>query len=453
MPIDSIHPKYRYYQNALIDCRNAFEGGRAIKAAGQRYLPRLKSQRDDDYNSYKERAFFFSITNKTVSALVGMVMSRPPQLQHTDEMNVFFKERQGAQFLEIASTTIEEVLLMGGYGILIDAPQDGAQVPRLPRYSRESIINWKVDDSGRPTLIVLCEEAIRNKADDEYEFEIIKRYRKLYLDLAGQYRSALYDDDKSFISEVIPTLKGQPLDHIPFYMFTPLGLQMDIMKPPMLDIVDLNISHYRTSADLEHGRHFTGLPTPVIIGMEKGDDMYIGSQAAWILPNPDADAKYLEFTGQGLTSLERALSEKQSQMASMSARMLDNSKRGSEAAETVKLRYMSESASLITVTRSVEDGFNQLYAEVAEIMGTEAPTIQFNKEFLDPKLTPAELDSLVNAYLEGTISKETLIYNLRKGDIISAKRTDEEELSEIKDPPERPDPNAVTARKPVAPPA
>jgi len=261
--------------------------------------------------------------------------------------------------------------------------------------------------------------------NDRYEKECKLYFRELYLDLEGTFHVNIYDDKMAPAGTYTPLVRRQAMDHIPFYLINPLGVSMDIMKPPMMDIVDLNISHYRTSADLEHGRHFTGLPTPVIIGAEAGTTLHIGSEAAWVIPNPDGDVKFLEFTGQGLQSLEKAMAEKQSQMASMSARMLDNSKRGSEAAETVKLRYMSETAGLITVVRSTEDGINQVYAEIAQIKGEPAPVVQMNKEFMDPKLSAAELTALVKAYIDGAITVETLIYNLRKGDVISAKEEDE----------------------------
>lgn len=433
MPIDSLHPQYKARATEMRDCRAAFEGERAIKMAGETYLPRLRDQTNNDYDAYKKRALFFSITSKTVTALVGMAMFRLPIVTNASpRMKPYFEDRQGAEFLEIVSTTLQEVLLQGGYGILIDAPEDGGD-PQLVRYPRDNIINWKVDGDGRPTLVVLQETIIVNKGNDEYEQETDTQYRELKL-VNGQYTITLWDGTKKQPQRtIVPTLNGLPMDHIPFFFINPLGVSFDQVKSPMLDIVDLNISHYRTSADLEHGRHFTGLPTPVVIGVESGTELYIGSHKAWVLP-PDADAKYLEFTGQGLQTLEKALIEKQGQMASMSARMIDNSKRGSEAAETVRLRYMSESAGLTTVVRSVEDAMNQIHGEVADILGEPKPTVQLNKEYMNTKLTADEITAFVNAYIEGTITKDTLIYNFRKGDVISSKMTDEEAAAGIRAP-------------------
>jgi hypothetical protein len=225
-------------------------------------------------------------------------------------------------------------------------------------------------------------------------------------------------------------LGGKEMRYIPFYVVNPNGISWDIESPPMLDIVDINISHYRTSADLEHGRHWTGLPTPVVSGVDSTSVLKIGSQSAWILPNAEAKAYMLEFTGQGLQSLEKALAEKQSQLASMSSRLMDNSKRGSESPDTVRLRFVSETATLISIVRSIEAFINTIYKAVADVEGANPDDviIQLNKEFLDTKLSSAEIRELVSAYLEGAMSKETLVFNLRRGDLLSSVRSDESEI-------------------------
>jgi hypothetical protein len=435
MGIESLHPQFTKMLDTLIDCRNAFHGGRSIKAAGVRYLPILSGQTDPEYRAYKERALFFGITQKTVSAMVGMAMWKDPIIKYPERMAHYFEERQGSQFLEICSTTIGEVLLMGGYGLLVDAPEEGSILPVIARYTRENIINWIEDEDGNLTDVVLKEQVFERSLNDRFVLEAKDRWRHLSMS-NGVYQVTVYDDKKAAVKTVVPTVKRTPLKFIPFFMINPIGVSMEMSIPPMQDIVDVNISHYRSSADLEHGRHFTGLPTPVVSGVEAGGaELKIGSETAWVLPNKDAKAVFLEFTGQGLQSLEKAMVEKQSQMASMSARLIDNSRRGSEAAETVKLRYMSETASLSTVVRATEDGLNLLYSTIADIMGEERPTITLNKQFMEGRIGAQDLTALINAYIEGGISKETLVYNLRRGDILSSKQDDTTELLAIKDPP------------------
>ena len=451
MPVSSEHPSYTARINDWQKCRDAFEGQTAIKAAGVTYLPKLTEQLDEDYHAYKTRALFYSITGKTISALVGMATTKAPAVTHPPEMDAFFKDDSGVQFHELLATSLSENLLMGRVGALVDRPISGGK-PVTAVYTAESIINWRVDDQGNPTLVVLKEVSVSQNPDDEFEMISTVRFRVLRL-AKGIYTQELYDEEGKNPVVITPLNVGKPMDFIPFFVVNPFGLGFDMHKPPVLDIVDINISHYRTSADLEHGRHYTGLPVPVVSGVDGSTKLRIGSMVAWVLPDPTAKAYYLEFTGQGLVSLEKALSEKQSQLASLSARLIGQSSNGSEAADTVRLRYMSETASLAAVVRAIEAFVNRVYRCIATMESTD-PTkvaIKMDKEFLDARMSSTELRELVKAYIDGGLSKEALVFNLRRGDVLPPDRTDLEETNAI----EAAKTAAELAKKPVtsSPPA
>lgn len=432
MPITSAHPDYceRYCQWER--CRDAYDGQDAIKRRGHKYLPRLGEQTQDDYDAYKDRALFFSITQKTISALVGMATVRQPVVKFPDKMAKYYKEDQGVQFFEIFTNTLSENLLMGRIGLMIDWPQNGGDA-RISRYVAESIINWDLNPDGTPLWVVLKECVLEQEKDDKYEKEYVDQYRLLTVE-SGQYEQHLFNEKGELLGSVTPLVSGNPLDFIPFYVANPFGVGFQMERPPVLDIVDINISHYRTSADLEHGRHFTALPTPVVSGADSTTPLKVGSQTAWVLPDPSARASFLEFTGQGLQSLEKALTEKQSQLASMSARMLDNSRRGSESPDTVRLRYASETASLSMNVRATEAALNLVYKTIAKFEGLDPNdvSIVLNKEFLDSRMQSSQVVDLVQSYIDGGMSEETLIFNLRRGDVLSIERSDEEEVAALK---------------------
>lgn len=450
MPIDFEHPKYVARSKQWRKCRDAYEGEDAIKAAGTLYLPKLKGQSDEDYGLYKRRALFYSITSKSVSALVGMATSRQPKLTYPESMTKYFKDSKTIQFSEIFSTALCEVLIQSRAGLLVDFPQDGGD-PYPVVYVAEDIINWRVNEQGDPILVVLKE--VYDREIDEYQTETSIRYRELRIDEQGNYVQILHEtpnasslrsvsgttvdvSPSSYVStSIVPTLRGKPLTAIPFVAVNPFGIGFGDYKPMMLDIANINISHYLSSADLEHGRHFTGLPTPVIIGGSAESDLFIGSTKFLVIPEKGGDAKYLEFTGQGLQSLEKAMSEKHGQLASLSARLLDNSSRGSEAAEAVKLRYSSETASLTTVVNSLSIALNLVYGLIAEFLDEGGScSIVLDTDFMEAQMSAADMNSLFDGYLGGAISKETLVYNLRRGQRLDPNRSNDDELRSIKAP-------------------
>lgn len=438
MPIETRHPVYKNLELEWVRCRDAYNGQSAVKDKGSDYLPVLKGQTQAEYDAYKMRALFYSITSKSVGALVGMALSKPPEIKAPDKLKSYFEDHSGTEFFEIFSSAVAETLLMGRFGVLIDRPISGGR-PFLRVYATENITNWEYDDEGNLVMVVLLESFTEGVEDDRFDTTISHRYRCLEL-INGQLSISVHKLDgpksKTYVASDSFTITntGKVMDSIPFFCVSPLGLGLEPVKPPMLDIVDINMSHYRTSADLEHGRHFTGLPTPYVIGAESQVEMRIGSTTAWIIPDVNAKVGFLEFTGQGLASLEKALAEKQSQLASLSSRLIDNSSRGSEAAETVKLRYLSETASLRSIVRAVEALLNRVYDTVAVMEGqSEASvSITLNKDFLDERMSAALLKAWVEAFLSGGVSKEMLLNALKRGDALPPPGA---EMGEIKDPP------------------
>lgn len=406
-----VHPKYAERIGQWIKCRDAFEGEDQIKSKGMTYLPKLTGQTDDEYQAYKRRALFYSITGKSLSALVGMSLSADQRIEYPDRMSKYFDGSDTLQFTEFLATLLQEVMLQSRVGVLIEAPETNGD-PYVVTYIAEDIVDWTETPNG--IEFVRLREIVESR-DSTGTVVQIEQFRELSLDSNGYYQQRIISVDSTV--DITPVFSGYKLRYIPFYVVNPIGMGFKDVKPMMLDIANINISHYMSSADLEHGRHFTGLPTPVILGGEVNGDLHIGSTKFLVIPTKGSDAKYLEFTGQGLQSLEKAMSEKQGLLASMSARLLDNSSRGSEAAEAVKLRYSSETASLKTVVEAVNKCVNTVYKKVAEMI-RESPndvSIVLGTDFMESYLSPAEMKALFDGYFGGAVSVETLVYNMRKG--------------------------------------
>jgi len=56
MNVNSTHPDYDASAAAWSRARDVIAGEDAVKAAGERYLPRLDSQSEEEYAAYKARA-------------------------------------------------------------------------------------------------------------------------------------------------------------------------------------------------------------------------------------------------------------------------------------------------------------------------------------------------------------------------------------------------------------
>lgn len=444
-------------------CRDVFEGEDAVKAAGEIYLPRLSGQTPARYNAYRKRATFYGAFARTVAGLGGAVFRKDPALAMPDTakgIDLTDVTRTGVPFVGFAMQTLEEILKVGRFGVLVDMPASApaGAPPYFVPVLAEQIINWQTSViNGLPVLtrVMISEEVEEADPGNPYQPGYTKQIRECRLNEAGAYEVLIHrkSPNGEWVAgaSVIPTRGAKPLTAIPFVFFGPTSLEPTIQKPPLLDLVNINLSHYRTSADLEHGRHYCGLPQPWIAGYKGQDKFQIGSSVAWVFDDPQAKAEYLEFTGQGLGELKEALREKQDQMAILGARMLEGQKPGVEAAETVKLRSAGDSATLKGIATIASLGLSQVMRWCVWWSGIEVAdkdvTVTLNTDFFGLRLTAEEVKALMLQWQSGGISFETYYDRLAEGgwtrpgvtayeerDAINADRADEDPADPVIDP-------------------
>ena len=78
VPVNSTHGEYEASAAAWSRARDVLAGEDAVKAAGERYLPRLDSQSEEEYCAYRNRAGFFNATSRTAEGYSGLIFRRPP---------------------------------------------------------------------------------------------------------------------------------------------------------------------------------------------------------------------------------------------------------------------------------------------------------------------------------------------------------------------------------------
>jgi Domain of unknown function (DUF4055) len=266
--------------------RDAVAGEDVVKARGETYLPRLTGQDQEAYRGYLLRAMFFGATGRTLQGLLGAVMRKDPVvvLPAATEPLLANVTRSGEDFATFTRLVVNEQLTTGRCGVLVDVGQRGG-LPYLRLYPAESILNWhEVLVDGVPVLdFVALAEFVEPSPLDPEASRVRARIRVLQLDETGSYVQRLIGEDDGE-AVILPTRLGRRLDFLPFQFIGASDNAPRPDKPPLLDLANVNLSHYRSSADLEHGRHFTALPTPYIVGADPDEDLHdplmIGSGTA-----------------------------------------------------------------------------------------------------------------------------------------------------------------------------
>jgi hypothetical protein len=467
MPQDSHHPQYDHYFPQWQRCRDACSGEDAIKGAalsdlsallggsGSRYLPCPSGMDAADYQAYKTRAMWYGATARVRQGYKGLVFREPPVIVAPEIVLTHAVDitRTGISLESLCEYTVEEHLTTGHIGLLVDLPgieqPANAVRPQWTLYRAEQIINWRplVLPTGetRYSQIMLEEAVDEPDPADSYIHRLGTQWRELVL-VEGVYvvrvwRKATGAQGTRFmlVEERVPTRRGQPLDFIPFVTEPVLD------NPPLLDVVDVNLSHYRTSADYKHELHMTSLATAYITGHDSTETQYkIGSLAAWVLPEPGARVGFLEVSGHGLQAKLDDLKSCEAQMAVLGARLLEPQRRSVESGETHQIRQSAElsimeayaeSASFILATAL---RWHAWWAGTTELPADDTVLVTLNTDFLATTLDAPTLTAYVAAWQAGAITQADLYYNLSQGDVLEPGVTFEQWRSKLT--AEAPDP-------------
>lgn len=456
------HPEYIKMLPKWARCRVAASGQDAVHAAGPEYLPKLVDQEQSEYDAYKARATFYNATWRTISGLQGMLFRKPAAIKMPETVEKLCKDvnMSGESLHMFSMKATAECLITGRFGIFVDYPVVDLQTmtqadatalnlrPMLKGYMAESIVNWKagvVKNAVVLTMVVLQEWV--QVATDEFGSENKEQWRVLDLaphpDIQGSpnyYRVRIFElNDKGedvLISTAYPVINAKMIDYVPFYFVGADSVSWDVDEPPMIDLVDVNMAHYRVTADYEHGCHFTGLPTPVISGFQsdnKDQKFYIGSTSAWVFPRSEAKAFFLEFTGAGLKALESNLARKENQMAVLGARMLEGQQNRGESENTTTLNLGGEQATLSSLGEAVSIGIERALNTFAVFAAVKDAEVKYrlNKDFFPMPMTALTLTAIVAAWQNGAIAYETLFDALQRGEIVDIDKTVADELAKM----------------------
>jgi hypothetical protein len=336
-------------------------------------------------------------------------------------------------FPEELEDALEEVIGLGRYGVLVDfagkitpdmgratAEASGAR-PFMASYEAADILNWTEGSirSRRVLTGVLLQECYDAGGKEE------KQRRALTLGPDG-YRSDVYRPVKNKNGQAegwaivpdlstVPEMRGAPLPFIPFFFLNPEYGKPEVSNPPLMDLIDANLSHYRTAADLEHALYHCGLPTPWATGVDEKFSFSLGGTNGLLATNENAKFGYLEYSGQGVAPLEKSLDRKETWMAKLGSALLGDEKAAAETAQTAMIKRTGEAATLASMANAVSAVMTKVLKLMIEWSGGDpAPvSVQLNTEFMPAGISYQEIDSLVKMVQAGDFRRIDLL-NLLK---------------------------------------
>lgn len=430
-------------------CRIAVLGDDWIKKSAllKTIVPPLSNQPDDEYKAMVNRATFFNASGRTLDGLLGMVFRKnvvakvPTSLEPVLDDITLAKDTP-INIDDFCLEMLSERLTVGRVGYLIERPTGTtqgmtvAQVqslnlrPYVAEYRAESILDWRFDrinNAAQLVLVRLHEEVEQYEPDGVTRKDNIKQERRLLL-IDGVYVQQIYREEKKFGDDIVPVMNGKPLNFIPFVC------DFSITKPPILDLANVNLSHFRTEVDREHGAHYTAIPTPMFAGFQFGENesFRLGATGGYNTTNPDANWGFLEFEGAGLSTLKEIKEEKEKQLVILGAKFLDSEKSGVEAEGTVKIRRSGETSVLALHAMKCSRMAKRIMEIMRDWMGiTGDVEIEINTDYTEAGMSAQDILALFQVMQGGGISQQTFFYNMKHGEMYDQETTFEIEQERI----------------------
>ena len=454
MPVSTEHPDYQKYKPLWSRTRDAVKGSVAVKDKKHDYLPVPDNNSGDErkgtetvrYRQYIKRAVFTNFTGRTKNALVGAAFRKNPVMEIPEGLDYLITDAtgDGLSLEQMSKDELSNMLETGRVGLLVDYPQteEGLSAEEVARmelrasivpYTAESIINWKTDVvRGRKLLVSITLAEKYLDAEDEFTHESKTQYRVLRLREDG-YTQQLYRDDEPFTEEFYPRkADGSVWEFIPFQFVGSKNNDSTIDDAPLSDIADINMAHYRNSADYEESCFLVGQPSlflthslsPEQFREYNPQGIKLGSRTGHVL-GETGSATLLQANPNQLV-LE-AMRLKESQMVMIGARIITD-RTGNETAEGARIRFASENSVLGDLVGNLSQAIMTCIGWVGEFMGvdTEDAKFEINREFYDKSVDPQMIMSMVTLLDRNIVAERDIFDRLKSGGLIESTRVLEE---------------------------
>jgi hypothetical protein len=449
------------YYDTWQQTRDAVKGSVAIKEKRARYLPvpdgetgsegatNLRYANEEHkgtgtlrYRNYIKRAVYTNFTGRTKNALVGAVFRKDPTIVVPAGLEYLIDDAtgDGLSINQLAKDELSNLLEVGRAGFLVDYPQadQGLSVEdvdlldlraSIVPYTAEQIINWKLDAyGGRKLLTLIVLEEDYPDDDDEFGHEKKKQQRILRLSDEG-YSQQIYRDEMPYTEQFFPTkADGSKWFEIPFVFCGSKNNDASIDDAPLADIAEVNLAHYRNSADYEESCFITGQPTLFITHSLSAEQfaeynpngIKLGSRAGHVLGETGA-ATLVQAEANNI--VREAMNSKLNEMVAIGARIVTD--RGqNETAEGARIRFASENSVLGDVVNNLSEALFTCILWVGEFMGFDGDTeFYLNTEFYDKSVDPQLIMSMVTLLDREIIGEADIFDRLKSAGLIEPGRT------------------------------
>ena len=376
------------------------------------------------YSLYKSGAKVPSILSRTISGLLGLIIKKPMRFLSEDDTSDNYvlgsktKDIKGFDeqiWLEKIRKTITTDLTFGRCFVTIN--NDNTPVI----YGALDAPNWEED------VYVTFIETTKG-----YEQNPDTVDPREYVRISFQSGITYYERFDSS-AKLLKREKTNKFDALPIECIGSTDLNFDVDLVPLEGVATCASHIYKKSADLSYSEFSSCVPTLVMTGVDDdGTNKQVGGGVALVIANEMAKVFYASTDSNALQHVKLHIDSLFEEAKEYGASLLGGDKDEVESAEAIRLRQSASGASLSTLTKNIERGYNRLLK-----LAGFAILFKINFDMSEEYLTPNEQKVLLESWMSNGISYTTYFNNMQKAGIIEDERAIEDEKKEIEESKEK----------------
>ena len=409
------------------------KGTNYIRDMAETYLPQEPREDNDAYQTRVDRSVLSPYTSRLIETAAGAILRKPIHIEGDPYWLELAQNIDGigSNINEYARRALVSSLTYGHSAILVDYPaatgamnlaEERAQGrrPYFVHIDAPQIWGWRKESTTNRLLQVRIHDySVRPL--NEFGEEQIEEMRVIY---PGRYDLYTLGQEVVEFSES----GGYSLTEIPLVPIYSNRRGVLQSQPPLLDIANLNITHYQRQADLIHALHIAAMPTLVLEGWDDTTGSATMGVNYAIAMQPGNKAYYVQADATSFDAQMAELQSLESQMSTLGVTKLFGQKFVAESAEAKRIDQAQSNSVLSIISQELESALNQAFAFAAQYVGIEPPEITIDRDFDYYRLIGQDVSVLAQLNQMGKISDAMLLEVLRRGEVLPDNINIEDEM-------------------------
>jgi len=398
-------------------------GTNYLRDMSETYLPQEPREDDEAYETRVDRSVLSPYTSRLIETAAGAILRKPIHIEGDPywlqlAQNI---DGLGSNINEYARRALVSSLTYGHSAVLVDYPAASearnlaeeramGRRPYFVHVDAPQIWGWR-KESGTNRLLQVRIHDYDVRPLNEFGEEQVEEMRVIY---PGRYD--LYTLGQELVE--FTATGGYSLTEIPLVPIYSNRRGLLVSQPPLLDIANLNITHYQRQADLIHALHIAAMPTLVLEGWDDTTGSATMGVNYAIAMQPGNKAYYVQADATSFDAQMNELQSLEQQMSTLGVTKLFGQKFVAESAEAKRIDQAQGNSVLSIISQELESALNQAFAFAAQYVGMEPPEITIDRDFDYYRLIGQDVSVLAQLNQMGKISDAMLLEILRRGEVL-----------------------------------